>query len=79
MRPPVYKHNGESYIILDQVPTHHFSKTFQDMKYVNLYMKWCGADHVLRNQTHFLFCETIEETEFKEINNPITDVSNKTE
>ena len=49
------------------------------MKYVNLYMKWCGADHVLRNQTHFLFCETIEETEFKEINNPITDVSNKTE
>ena len=30
MRPPVYKHNGESYIILDQVPTHHFAKTFQD-------------------------------------------------
>jgi hypothetical protein len=46
MRPSVYKHNGESYIILDQVPTHHFAKTFQDnpnLDYVNLYMKWRGA------------------------------------
>jgi hypothetical protein len=42
-------------------------------------MKWCGADHVLKNQTHFLFCETIEEVEFEEINNPKTDVSNKAE
>ena len=82
MRRPVYNHNGESYIILDQVPTHHFSKTFQDppnMDYVNLYMKWRGADHVLRTQTHFLFCETIEEIEFEEINKPKPDVSNKTE
>ena len=82
MRRSVYSHNGESYIILDQVATHHFSKSYEeqpDMKYVNLYMKWCGADHVLKNQTHFLFCETIEEVEFEEINKPKTDVSNKAE
>ena len=66
MRRPVYSHNGESYIILDQKPIHHFAKTYEDqpdMKYVHMYMQWCGADHALRNQTHFLFCETIVDAE----------------
>jgi hypothetical protein len=66
MRRSVYSHNGESYIILDQKPIHHFAKTFEDqpdMKYVHMYMQWCGADHALRNQTHFLFCETIVDAE----------------
>ena len=78
---PIYKHNGESYIILDRVLTHHFAKTFQDqpdLEYVNLHMKWRGADHVLRTQTHFLFCETIEDVEYEEIIKPHLDVSNKT-
>ncbi len=71
MRRPVYTHNGESYIILDQKPIHHFAKTFEDdpdMKYVHLYMQWCGADHALRNQTHFLFCETIQDAELLDDN-----------
>jgi hypothetical protein len=62
----VYNHNGESYIILDQRPIHHFIKNHEqqpNMKYVQMYMKWCQADHVLRNQTHFLFCETIQDAE----------------
>ena len=75
MKRPVYNHNGESYIILDQVAPHHFSKSYEEQPN----MKWFGADHVLKNQTHFLFCETIEEVEFEEINKPKTDVSNKTE
>jgi len=69
MRRPVYSHNGESYIILDQKSIHHFAKTFEDqpdMKYVHMYMQWCGADHALRNQTHFLFCETIVDAEIIE-------------
>ena len=63
---PVYNHNGESYIILDQKPLHHFMKSAEqqpDMEHVQMFMKWCQADHVLRNQTHFLFCETILEAE----------------
>ena len=69
MRRSVYSHNGESYIILDQKPIHHFGKTFEDqpdMKYVHMYMQWCGADHALRNQTHFLFCKTIVDAEIIE-------------
>jgi len=32
-----------------------------NMEMVQVYMKWRGADHVLRTQTHFLFCETIQD------------------
>lgn len=60
----VYQHNDAKYIILDQRPIHVFAKTMDDepnMEMVQVYMKWRGADHVLRTQTHFLFCETIQD------------------
>lgn len=60
----VYQHNDAKYIILDQRPIFVFSKTMDEepnMEMVQVYMKWRGADHVLRTQTHFLFCETIQD------------------
>ena len=33
------------------------------MEYVQMYMKWLKCDHVLNNQTHFMFCETIHDAE----------------
>lgn len=65
---PVYKHGDAAYIILRQKPIHHFAKTIEDqpnMEYVQQFMQWCGADHVLRSQTHFMFCETIPDVEFE--------------
>jgi hypothetical protein len=50
---------------------HHFASTLNDqpnMEYVQLFRDWVGADHVLRTPTHFLFCETIHDTAFEEIN-----------
>jgi hypothetical protein len=38
-----------------------------DMEQVKLYRDWCGADHVLRDQTHFIFCQTIEDIEWEEL------------
>lgn len=65
----VYKHNDSAYIVLQQKPIHHFAKTMDDdhpnMEYVQMYMKWLGADHVLRTPTHFLFCETIPDVDFE--------------
>lgn len=65
----VYLHNDSAYIIMQQKPIHYFAKTMDDeypnMEYVNMYMKWLGADHVLRTQTHFLFCETIPDVDFE--------------
>ena len=60
----VYQHNDAKYIILDQRPVFAFAKTMDEepnMEMVQVYMKWRGADHVLRTQTHFLFCETIQD------------------
>jgi hypothetical protein len=62
----VYMHNGSAYVILNQKPVHYFSNNFEsspDIKYVHMFMQAVKADHVLRTQTHFLFCETIQDAE----------------
>ena len=30
---------------------------------VQAYRDWLGCDHVLRTQSHFMFCQTIQESE----------------
>jgi hypothetical protein len=30
-------------------------------------MQWREADHVLRSNTHFMFCETIKDAEYVEM------------
>ena len=37
-----------------------------NMDLVQAYRDWLGCDHVLRTQTHFMFCQTIQETEIIE-------------
>jgi|TARA_R110002074_G_scaffold168353_1_gene329721 hypothetical protein len=37
-----------------------------NMNLVQAYRDWLGCDHVLRNQTHFMFCQTIQEAEIIE-------------
>ena len=64
----VYQHGDAAYIIFRQTPIHHFAPRMEDqpnMEYVQMYMKWVGADHVLRTQTHFMFCETIPDVDFE--------------
>lgn len=65
---PVYKHNDTAYLILSQRPIHHFSRTYDEppnMEIVQQYMHAVGADHVLRTQTHFMFCETVPDADFE--------------
>jgi hypothetical protein len=64
----LYIHGDVAYIVLDQRPIHHFASQVDappDMQYVQTYMQWCAADHVLRTQTHFMFCETITDCDFE--------------
>ena len=61
--------NGNAYIVKKEVAQHNFKIKGQNqlnMKLVEDYMKWLGCDHVLRTQTHFLFCETIPDAEIIE-------------
>jgi hypothetical protein len=74
----VYKHGDAAYIILKQKPISHFARKLGElpnMDYVKMYMEWVQADHVLRSETHFMFCETIQEAEIIEDEN-VTDNSN---
>jgi len=61
--------NDNAYIVKKEVAQHNFQIKGQNqlnMKLVEDYMKWLGCDHVLRTQTHFLFCETIPDAEIIE-------------
>jgi hypothetical protein len=65
----LYTHNGKAYLILRKVFIGKFEvdQHPENMEYVKMYRDWVGADHVLRDQTHFLFVETIQDVEFEEI------------
>lgn len=65
----VYKHGDAAYIILKQKPISHFARKLGElpnMDYVKIYMEWVQADHVLRSETHFMFCETIQDAQIIE-------------
>ena len=67
---PVYRHGDNAYIIAKHTPIQHFAKLIGEapnMEYVQLYMQSLGCDHVLRNEMHFMFCETIPDKDFEVI------------
>ena len=64
----VYKHNDSAYIVITQKPVSHFAARLDEppnMEIVQQYMLAVGADHALRTQTHFMFCETIADVDFE--------------
>lgn len=66
----LYYHNDKAYLINRRIPVHNFEKNKQiNLEFVKAWMEWLGCDHVLRDQTHFMFVETIEDVEFEELNN----------
>lgn len=62
-------HNNKAYLILRRFPISKFEDgnvlNKNKMKAVN---DWVGSDHVLRDQHNFLFCETIQDVEFEDLN-----------
>ncbi len=66
---PIYKHGDAAYIILRKEPISHFAAKLGEqpnMDYVKIYMEWVRADHVLRSDTHFMFCETVQDAQIIE-------------
>ena len=67
---PIYKHGESAYIIIRTLPIDRFFQKDNeqpDMDKVKIFRDWCGADHVLRDNTHFMFCETIQDVEWEEL------------
>ena len=61
-------HGGQAYIILRK----YIIEKFHDGNVLNkdkikVVRDWIGSDHVLRDATHFLFCETISDVDFEDI------------
>jgi hypothetical protein len=66
----LYYHNDKAYLINRRIPVHNFEKKGElNLDFVQAWRDHLGCDHVLRDQTHFIFCETIEDVEFEELNN----------
>ena len=65
--------NNQAYVVKQEVSVSRFEikgENKLNMELVQAYRDWQGCDHVLRSQTHFLFCETIgdaEEVEYWEL------------
>ena len=56
--------NNQAYVVKQEVNVSKFIIKGTDrlnMDLVKAYRDWKGCDHVLRSQTHFMFCETIED------------------
>lgn len=66
----IIKHNDKAFGVLRQVPMHHFAErldTQPNGEYVNMFKQWCGADTIIQSETHFVFCETIPDVEFENV------------
>ena len=70
---PIYSHGGKAYVVIRRVPISKFriDEHPENMDIVKEYRDACRADHVLRDQTHFIFCETIPDVEWEEIKEEI--------
>jgi len=70
-----YKHNDNYYIIHKQIKINSFSNEngVLNMELVKEYRDFLlNVDHVLRNETHFMFVETIKDAEIIEENDITT-------
>ncbi len=64
----LYFYNDNVYIILRTIPVSNFYKKEElNREFLNGWKEYLGADHVLKTDTHFLFCETVPEPEWNEV------------
>jgi len=64
----LYFYNDNVYVILRAIPVSNFYKKEElNREFLNGWKEYLGADHVLKTDTHFLFCETVPEPEWNEI------------
>ena len=55
----LYHHQGNLYKILRKIPLHNF----ENQNKVKEFRDYIGSNHVLKDRTHYIFCEIIEDAE----------------
>jgi len=72
MLTKIMYHKDRPWKILRRVGEYNFHfKNGLELKAVEMYMKEINADHVLRDATHFIFVENIDDIEEEEIKDGI--------
>ena len=68
----IYIHNDSAYQIKRQIPIYMFSNKdtdIIDMVEVKRFRDWIKCDHVLKSDSHFIFCHTIPDIEYTDLEN----------
>ena len=70
-RQQLYRNGDELYIILREVEISRLLDKSGQIKgdAFNALKNYLGSDKVLKNQSHFLFCETVQEAVWEDIPN----------
>jgi hypothetical protein len=70
----LFYNNGKAYVVLRAIRHHNLLKKDGniDSELFNAWKAYLGADHVLRTNTDFLYCETIPDIEWEEV--PVMEV-----
>ena len=65
----IFYNNDKAYIVLRKLPHHNLmdKQGRVNSELFNAWKEWLRADHVLKTQTHFLYCETIPDVEWEEV------------
>ena len=64
-------HGDNAYVVLKRRLAEQFNTNgnIPNMEYLKEYRDWIGANHVLRDQTHFIFCEIVQDIEWEDLEN----------
>lgn len=65
----LFFHNGKAYVVLRRLSFHTVCDKQGNIipEKFNGWKEYLGADHVLKNSTHFIYCETVPDVDFEEI------------
>ena len=64
----LYFYNDNVYVVLRAIPASNFyNKEELNREYLNNWKEYLGADHILKTNDRFLFCETVPEPEWSEV------------
>ncbi len=58
----LYRHQGNIYKVIRNIPLHNFSSQEQ----VKEFRDYINSNHVLKTKTHYMFCEVVEDAEIVE-------------
>jgi hypothetical protein len=65
----LYRHNDKVYVILRKLSHHNLTDKQGNIisGLFNAWKEYLGADHVLRDSTHFMFCETVLDVDWEDL------------